>query len=195
MSADAPAADQLQRLVVRLHGDLEVLSYYNLLGVGPAASDEEIRQAFYQRARLLHPDRYYSLGEGALKDQIGAVYKRVSEAYRVLGKPEQRKTYDKLMRRGALRYSDGAAERLAPREPPAAAVGPRSGPASGSKGHGIHHPQAKQFYTFGMDSLKRQEFDNAIRYFEQALAVEPQANTIRSRLDEARRLKKLYTGR
>ena len=173
--------DQLRRLVGRLHGDLDVLTYYNLLGVLPGATQTDIRGAFRERARLLHPDRYYSLGDEALKAQIGAVYKRLSEGHRVLCSAAQRKIYDTLVRQGTLRYSDKAAEGA---KPPAA---PAQGSAQGDGS--IRHPQARQFYNYGKDSVKHQDFTQAISYFEQALAVQPDATKIRARLEEARRLK------
>ncbi len=176
--------DQLQRLVGRLHADLDVLTYYNLLGVMPGATETDIRVAFRERARLLHPDRYYSLEDEALKAQIGAVYKRLSEGHRVLCRAEQRKTYDVLVHQGTLRYSEKAAEAASP--PDAQAEAPSGGDGA------IRHPQARQFYNYGKDAVKHQDFSQAISYFEQALAVQPDATKIHGKLAEARRLKKLY---
>lgn len=175
---------QLQRLVGRLHADLDVLTYYNLLGVLPGATPSDIRRAFRERAQLLHPDRYYSLGDEALKAQISAVYKRLSEGQQVLCNVERRRVYDALLREGTLRYTEKAAELKEP-------VKDQAGAPAGAEG-AIRHPQARQFYGYGSDAIKRQDFVTAISYFEQALAVQPDAAKIRAKLDEARRLKKLY---
>lgn len=175
---------QLQRLVDRLHADLDVLTYYNLLGVLPTAAEADIRSAFRQRARLLHPDRYYSLPDEGLKARISAVYKRLAEGQRVLCNAERRRTYDALVRQGTLRYSEKAAEHSEP--PPGPAGAPAGDPGA------IRHPQARQFYNYGKDAIKHQDFAAAIAYFEQALAVQPDAAKIRAKLEEALRLKKLY---
>jgi molecular chaperone DnaJ len=62
--------------------------YYKTLGVDRKASQEEIKRAYRKLARSYHPDT---------NKQAGAEerFKRVSEAYDVLGDPEKRKRYDR----------------------------------------------------------------------------------------------------
>jgi curved DNA-binding protein CbpA len=61
---------------------------YGVLGVGPAASGEEITRAWRQRARTEHPD--------ARPRDAGAParFRALAEAYRVLGDPARRAAYD-----------------------------------------------------------------------------------------------------
>ncbi len=61
--------------------------YYALLGVAPGASDEEIKRAYRQRARELHPD---SSGD----PESEALFKEVTKAYDTLRDPERRRRYD-----------------------------------------------------------------------------------------------------
>jgi molecular chaperone DnaJ len=62
--------------------------YYELLGVGRDASDAEIKKAFRQLARELHPD---------VSDEPDAQerFREVVEAYEVLSKTETRELYDR----------------------------------------------------------------------------------------------------
>src|SRR5271169_6748881 len=64
--------------------------YYALLGVGRDAGDEEIKRAYRQRARELHPD---STGGDAAAE---ARFKEVTRAYEVLRDPERRARYDRF---------------------------------------------------------------------------------------------------
>jgi DnaJ-class molecular chaperone len=63
-------------------------NYYQLLGVRPDASREEIQSAYRRLARRYHPD--VNAGGDA-----GARFNEVSDAYEVLHDPAQRARYDR----------------------------------------------------------------------------------------------------
>ena len=62
--------------------------YYELLGVGHDASEDEMKRAYRQRARELHPDSTGGDPEAELK------FKETTLAYEVLRDPERRRRYD-----------------------------------------------------------------------------------------------------
>ena len=61
---------------------------YDIIGVEPTATDEEIKKAYRKKAMILHPDRN--------KDdpQANEKFQQLSEAYEILKDPEKRKRYD-----------------------------------------------------------------------------------------------------
>jgi outer membrane protein OmpA-like peptidoglycan-associated protein len=65
--------------------------YYRMLGLAHGASADEIRVAFRERAKRLHPDRAGG-ADSELADTEG--FKRLTEAYEVLRDPRRRLQYD-----------------------------------------------------------------------------------------------------
>jgi molecular chaperone DnaJ len=72
----------------------EKRDYYEVLGVGRNATDEEIRSAFRKLAFKYHPDHNH--GDGAEER-----FKEINEAYQVLCDPEKRAAYDRFGHAGA----------------------------------------------------------------------------------------------
>ncbi len=63
--------------------------YYEVLGLSPQASQDEIKRAFRQKALQYHPDR--NPGDKTAEEH----FKEAAEAYSVLGDPEKRAVYDR----------------------------------------------------------------------------------------------------
>nr|XP_028688663.1 dnaJ homolog subfamily C member 4 isoform X2 [Macaca mulatta] len=69
-------------------------NYYELLGVHPGASTEEVKRAFFSKSKELHPDR--DPGNPSLHSR----FVELSEAYRVLSREQSRRRYDAQLRSG-----------------------------------------------------------------------------------------------
>jgi hypothetical protein len=90
--------------------------YYDELGVSPLASADEIQRAYRQRAKLIHPDVNPDRREWATD-----AFKRLAEAYGVLGDAKLRARYDSLRQphQTFASQSGGArGEQSIPRRPP-----------------------------------------------------------------------------
>ena len=68
--------------------------YYEVLGVGRDAGEDEIKKAFRRRARELHPD------VNPDDPNAEAQFKEAAEAYEVLSNPDTRQVYDRFGHEG-----------------------------------------------------------------------------------------------
>jgi hypothetical protein len=71
-------------------------THYDVLGTSMRATPEELRQAYRDRARVLHPDRQQAR-EGRETDALGAAMRELNEAWRVLRDPAGRAAYDRTL--------------------------------------------------------------------------------------------------
>ncbi|HVT41333.1 MAG TPA: molecular chaperone DnaJ [Acidimicrobiales bacterium] len=74
---------------------------YELLGVRPDASDDDIKRAYRARARELHPDTNQGDAEAEAR------FKQVTVAYEVLRDPERRARYDRFGPEGVFGQQAG----------------------------------------------------------------------------------------
>ncbi|HII71131.1 TPA: DnaJ domain-containing protein [Candidatus Woesearchaeota archaeon] len=74
---------------------------YELLNISPKASQEDIRQAYKERAFDTHPDRNPEPGAEAM-------FKEVAAAYGVLKDPHKRNLYDQFLRLSQVRETASA---------------------------------------------------------------------------------------
>lgn len=65
--------------------------YYKILGVPSNATEQEIKRAYRDKARELHPDSNEQDQQQKKKEEL---FKEVSEAYSVLSYNDKRKMYD-----------------------------------------------------------------------------------------------------
>lgn len=69
------------------------MNFYRLLGVSPDATPDQIKKAFYRRAKKFHPD----VSPGSAE-----IFKLINKAYQTLVDPQQKMFYDRLLSRKNL---------------------------------------------------------------------------------------------
>jgi tetratricopeptide (TPR) repeat protein len=121
--------------------------WFEVLGVTRQASPEEVRAAFTDLARRTHPDRFRASSD-TVKRLAEEVFGIVSRAHETLSDPARRNVYGLELARGARR--NGEAE------------------------DGQRALQAELRFQEGERSLRKREYDEALRCFAEAVALHPE---------------------
>ncbi|MGK0358114.1 MAG: DNA-binding response OmpR family regulator [Bradymonadia bacterium] len=103
----------------RLFQSLNTVNYYELLQIDSDASASTLKMAFHRQSLILHPDRYARLRHthAHAYERINDIYKRITEAHRVLCDRGMRARYNLgLQQRGELRLSKSRASQREEKE-------------------------------------------------------------------------------
>lgn len=165
-----PGTTQLQAFARQVYPQLDRLDYYQLLRVPRTATVPAIRASYYQISAQLHPDRYHTLSDAVLREQLETIFARITEAYRVVTHPDRRTAYDRALSGGKTRFDPGT-ER--------AATAPRNPEDT------LNHPQAKTFFRLGLLCLAKKDWKGAVMNFNFARNFEPNAPVLAEKLAEA----------
>ncbi len=115
--ATDPRTTALLQYLAEVAPDLDLYSYYQLLGLPEDAPPAVVRSTFYSKAAELHPDRFPDLTDPQARQQLVSIYARIAEGYRILSDARKRAAYDQGLAAGRMRYADGERERKGPRNP------------------------------------------------------------------------------
>ncbi|VEU40429.1 unnamed protein product [Pseudo-nitzschia multistriata] len=107
-------------------GDDAEAGFYEVLGVEPTATDEELRRAYRKLSLRLHPDKIAQRGgDASAREKAAAEYEKIQEAYHVLVDGDKRNRYDVLETPERYRF----VERGAFADPPSLYANLTSAPA------------------------------------------------------------------
>jgi curved DNA-binding protein CbpA len=106
---------------------LDAISYYDLFRVQKNATADDVRVAFHSFAETFHPDVHGWRPPSELA-AIGYIFKRGTEAYRVLSDPQLRARYDEALANGILRPEQLIVDLESPKSTTAGSLAP-PGPA------------------------------------------------------------------
>jgi hypothetical protein len=152
--------------------NLESLNYYQMLQISNVATAVEIKDAYFKRSMDFHPDRFMQLTDEALRTAIYNVYKRMSEAFKVLSNPESRSQYDIYLtgsdREHGLRYLERSEQLVSPEDPNSAAL----------------TPTGKRYLHFAKLAETEGNLRSARMYLLLGVQSEPQNSALRLMLDK-----------
>jgi curved DNA-binding protein CbpA len=177
---------------------IDKLSYYELLGVESRAGLDDIRRAFYGFASTFHPDAH-ALRPVDERGAINTIFKRGTEAYRVLTDAGLRAHYDEA------RASKDAPTRMsitAPRSgpmsqrpvgPPPSLAAPTAAGGSAGRASGaiqgrledfVRQSRARPFAQQAEVLAKKNEFSKAKLQLKLAISMDPNNPALESYLKE-----------
>lgn len=88
---------EIRKRILDYFFTLDTHNYYQILGVSVRAEKKEIRSAYFELSKFFHPDSQFTKSLGSYKARMEAVFKRLTEAYEVLGKAKSRAEYDEYI--------------------------------------------------------------------------------------------------
>ncbi len=152
-----PSADDAAAIRVLIAERVELLGadadHYTLLGVERAADANGIRAAYFELARLLHPDRLSALGIADDDRSAQRLFARINDAFTVLSTLGRRAEYDALLDAGGAR-----------------AVAEKEAVATATAQAAI---EAEERYRLGEMAMRRQQAEIAVHEFQRAVELKP----------------------
>jgi len=163
---------RLVRRINKTHEALQDLNYYELLGVDGDSDPKALREAYFALSLEFHPDRFFLLTSGALKEKIYAVFRRINEAYLVLNDGRRRASYDEGLQKPVPLMRAVTNER-------------GFSPLTNAPANRNHVLKVKAFTPQGEDFVRRaqlafgdEDYDGARMYLTLALSCEPGSTEI-----------------
>ncbi len=183
MSEQVPEIDEAFEIEAQaLAQIMDELDYFQILKVAQTAQPNEIKRSYYRESRTYHPDRFYQMPAGELKDALARIYKRINEAYLCLRDDARRAKYLADVtgpdRAKKLRFVEASEQEL--KKDKEQEIGTT--------------PQGRKFFMAGLQDMAAQRFAAAERNFKMALTYEPQNPNYKAKATEAGKLIKTTDG-
>ncbi len=110
LDADSDVPAEMRKRILDAYHASEGRNHYQLLGVGYDADRKEIRARYFELSKIFHPDSMFGKNLGDFRPKMELVFKRLTEAYEVLGKKKRRAEYDEYL--GTIRETTEVRETL-----------------------------------------------------------------------------------
>jgi curved DNA-binding protein CbpA len=174
-AAAAPTApeDPLADLEARCSA-LDTQDYFEVLGIPRDATQVQLKKAFHQWSRTVHPDRFNQHPDPAVKAQVSELYKRITEAYFVLRDDVKRQKYLQDIqgpeRASRLRFTEQTESEVKAQQKKQA------------EDQVSTNPKARQFYAEALKDLEAGRQKDAERNLKTALMYDPQNAQMKEKL-------------
>jgi curved DNA-binding protein CbpA len=146
---------------------------YEVLDVGGLAAIDEIKNAYHALALRFHPDRFHR-SDRELRNKVESAFARIAQAYETLSNESLRSDYD------------------ANRPSKQVVTGGQKSAISANDSNGAKPPapraennRAEASFQHGLDALKRNRHDEAIRFLAEAAMLSPREARYRAHYGHA----------
>lgn len=155
---------------------------FETLGVPYDVEDGALKKAYLKLAKKYHPDKYTEENEEKLEAQ--RIFSKITVAYNTLNDPNKKKHYLELRRLLASHLPEGQTNIPSTEDnstapaPTQQNVTPTAAPAQSetkktetqhASAEKIKEDQARSFFDFGTQLLKKNDVENAIEQFKKAI--------------------------
>jgi DnaJ-class molecular chaperone len=162
--------------LVDLAGRMDTLDYYQVLNIGYESTPAQIKVSYYQLARALHPDKFFTVADDNVKQAVHRIYKRVTESYMVLKDDTKRKKYRDIIsgpeREQNLRFNEDVEGSLQKEKREAAKI--------------AKTPQGDKSYQAAIVEIQKENWAAAFKHVQSALLFESGNDKLKSLLEEIR---------
>jgi tetratricopeptide (TPR) repeat protein len=97
----ALVGQRLRSEVEARFNQIEKQNLFQVLGLEPGVTKEQVRAAYLDLAKSFHPDRVPALGTGELRPKMERIFARISEAHATLCDDQARRKYEQSIRESA----------------------------------------------------------------------------------------------
>ncbi len=174
---------RLTRRVQQLHRLIGELDHYQILGLEPGVTRSAIDEAYFELCIEFHPDRFFLLRSGPLKQQIFEIFHRLNAAYETISDPERRADYDRS--RASSVPAAPAAPILVTAAPPAkpSPESPTQEDTLLSVSVDSSDPSAKVLVDLARSALDDQDRNGARLYLSMAMSIDSANEGVRALLE------------
>jgi len=185
LGEEVDLSEAIKKKILYYHTTMHDQTHYEMLQVGRRAEPKEIKRAYFKVSREFHPDSFFRKNLGSYKQKIEAIFKRVSQAYEVLGNEQKRAAYDRTLpyepspeeieeqRQVALQQERAKKLRKERRQRLL-----KHSPVVARKG------QARKHYDDAKSWFEQKEYTKAANSIRLALTLDPQNEDFKKLLDE-----------
>jgi tetratricopeptide (TPR) repeat protein len=182
-AAPEPSADTQakRREIAETYETLKARSHFEVLGIERAATEAQVKEAYFRLAKRFHPDTHHDANMADLRDKLESVFIRLGEAYEVLRNPRSRAAYESELASRSPRPRAATARASAAADRPAApaAAPPPAVPA-------LDPAVAAQSVRRAEKLMEQEKYWDAIQLLEAAVPALEGKPKQRARLNLAR---------